>query len=398
MNREFDIIIYGATGYSGKLIAEYLVKHYSDSTRLALAGRNEAKLNALKAELNVDIPVLIADSADLPAVRAIAKRSQLVVSCTGPFLLYGSNMVQACAELGTDYVDVTGEVYWSGQMIAAHEQTAQQSGARIISCCGFDSVPSDLGVYLLQQQSIEARGKPFKQIKMRVQSLRGGWLGGSHATMNAMMERAATQADIIPFMEDAFALSPGFKGAPQPSGNEPLFDQELDSWAAPFLMHVVNSKIVHRSNWQLGFPYGEAFVYDEMSATGPGEAGKAAIEHSVNTMGGFNWQGEGNPAELQPGDGPDQATREAGYYSINFYGIEDGEVRGEVTIADDCDPGGASTCKLVSESAMCLLRDNVTVGGGFWTPVSAMAEPLYARLLDKQTLQISVQREAKSKG
>ena len=101
---------------------------------------------------------------------------------------------------------------------------------------------------------------------------------------------------------------------------------------------------------------------------------------------------------MQPGDGPDQATREAGYYSINFYGIEDGEVRGEVTIADDCDPGGASTCKLVSESAMCLLRDNVTVGGGFWTPVSAMAEPLYARLLDKQTLQISVQREAKSKG
>lgn len=389
MNREFDIVIFGATGFSGKLIAEYLVNNYGNETRIALAGRNEAKLNALREELGVAIPIILGDSDDLAAMRSIANRARLVVSCTGPFLLYGSNMVQACAELGTDYVDVTGEVYWSGQMMAAHDKAAQERGARIISFCGFDSVPSDLGVYLLQKRAVSTRGKPFSRVKMRVKALRGaGSLGGSKATMDDMAKRIPTQPDILPFMADAFALSPGFEGVPQPSGLDPLFDEELDSWAAPFLMHPINSKVVHRTNWLLGLPYGEDFIYDEMSSTGPGEEGKAKIEHSVKTLGGFNWNESDEHAK--PGEGPDKEAQEAGYYSIAFYGIEDGEVVGEVTISDDRDPGCGSTCKLVGESAMCLLRDEVAVGGGFWTPVSAMGDKLYARLLANKTLEISV--------
>lgn len=388
MEREFDIVIFGATGFSGTLIAEYLIDKYGDETRIALAGRNETKLNILREELGVAIPVLIGDSDDLAAMRSIAKRARLVVSCAGPFILYGSNMVQACAELGTDYVDVTGEVYWSGQMMAAHEETAKKSGARIISFCGFDSVPSDLGVYLLQKRAVASRGKPFNRIKMRVKALRGaGSLGGSIATMEDMEKRVKTQADIIHFMINPFALSPGFEGTPQPSGMEPTLDEEIDSWAAPFLMSGINTKVVHRTNWLLGLPYGENFVYDEMSSTGPGEEGKAKIEHSIETLGGFKYDLSIQPGK--PGEGPDKAAREAGYYSIAFYGIDDGEVVDEITLADDCDPGCGSTCKLVGESAMCLLKDGISVGGGFWTPVAAMGDQLYTRLTERKIIDIS---------
>lgn len=388
MNREFDIVIFGATGFSGRLIAEYLVGNYGDETRIAFAGRNEAKINALREALGVGTPALIGDSDDLEALRSIASRASLVVSCTGPFLLYGSNMVQACAEVGTDYIDVTGETYWSAQMMAAHEKTAKQSGARIISFCGFDSVPSDIGVYLLQKRAVETRGKPFSRVKMRVQSLRGTpALGGSIATVQEYAKRAESQPDILAFLADAFALCPEFDGVSQPSGREPTFDEELNSWAAPFIMHATNSKVIHRSNWQLGLPYGEDFMYDEMSSTGPGEEGKAKIQQSIESQGGFIV--DEYAFDARPGDGPDKAAQEAGYYTISYYGVEDGEIAGEVTVSDNRDPGCGSTSKLVAECAMCLLRSEVTVAGGFWTPVAAMGDQLYARLLENKTLEIS---------
>lgn len=386
MTREFDIIIFGATGYTGQLISEYLVRGYSAQTKIAIAGRNEDKLKTLRRALDKPVEVLIGDSSDLEAMRSIASRARLVVSCAGPFILYGSNLVQACAENGTDYVDVTGETYWSSQMLAAHGEVAKDTGARIISMCGFDCVPSDLGVYLLQTLAIKERGKPFERIKMRVQALRGGWLGGSHATMQDMRTRMANQPELISFEMDPFGLCPGFEGAPQPPGHEPAFDEELDSWASPFIMAGINSKIVHRTNVLLGLPYGDSFLYDEMCSTGPGEAGKAAIEQSIATMNGFNPDGTNTP--LKPGVGPDKAAREAGHYLISYYGIEDGRIVAQIDISDNRDPGGGSTCKLVGESAMCLLNDGVTVGGGFWTPASAMGEQLAKRLIANSTIKI----------
>lgn len=389
MPQEFDIIIFGASGYTGKLIAEYLVNAYGAETKMAIAGRDERKLKAFCDTLDISVPILIGDSSDLDEMRSIASRTKLVVACTGPFLLYGSNMVQACAELGTDYVDVTGETYWSSQMIAAHQDIAKDSGARIISMCGFDSVPSDLGVFLLQKSAIAQHGKPYERIKMRVNALHGGMLGGSKATMDDFRARAATQPDIITFEKNPFGLSPDFEGAPQPSGRAPVFDEELNSWAAPFLMHGINSKIVHRTNLLLGLPYGDNFTYDEMCSTGPGEEGKAKIEHSIKTMGGFN--PDASFETLKPGDGPDKAAREAGYYSISYYGIEDGKVVAQIDISDDRDPGGGSTAKLVGESAMCLLKDGITVGGGFWTPASAMGDQLSKRLRANGTIKITEQ-------
>lgn len=371
MAKEFDIIVFGATGFTGSLISEYLISHYGDDCRIALAGRSEAKLKALAKGFDRDMPLIIGDASDLGAMRSIAKRSSLVVACTGPFILYGSNMVQACAELGTDYVDVTGEVYWSGLMLKQHEQTAKDSGARIISFCGFDSVPSDLGVYLLQKRAVEKYGQPFDRVKMRVLDLRGaGALGGSIATMKAMMARAATEHDIPAFMADPYGLCPQSPDVEQPDSRTPRYEEELNSWAAPFFMKDINNKIVHRTNWLLGYPYGTSFLYDEMCSTGPGEEGKANIERSIKSSSGFE-------------------IEEAGHYSISFYGIHQGQVKAELNVTDDCDPGCASTSKLVGESAMCLLQDGVTVAGGFWTPVAAMAEPLYARLRAKQTLRFT---------
>tara|TARA_R110001606_G_scaffold200544_2_gene348426 strand:- start:12225 stop:13397 length:1173 start_codon:yes stop_codon:yes gene_type:complete len=389
MAREFDIIIFGATGYTGKLIAEYLVNRYGAETKMAIAGRSESKLNAVRETLDHPVPVLVGDSEDLDAMRAIAGRAKLIVSCTGPFILYGSNMVQACAELGTHYVDVTGEVYWSSLMMAEHGETAKNSGARIISCCGFDSVPSDLGVYLLQKRAKEQRGKAFDRIKMRIHSLHGGPLGGSQATQKAHAKLARTDPEIMTFITNPFGLCPDFEGVPQTSGREPAYEEEFDSWAVPFLMHDINSKIVHRTNLLLGLPYGDSFVYDEMQLTGPGEEGKLKIEETVRTSNGFN--PEGITGEIKPGVGPDKAMQEAGYYSISYYGIEDGRIAARIDISDDRDPGGGSTCKLVGESAMCLLQDDVTVGGGFWTPASAMGDQLAKRLLANDTIRITQQ-------
>lgn len=389
--KEFDIVVYGATGFTGSLIYEYLVKNYANnsSIKLALAGRNECKLKAVREKCGADdaMPIIIANSDDLDSLRVIAKRTRLVISCTGPFLLYGSNVVRACAETGTDYVDVTGEVYWVGQMIKEYASKAQESGARIVSCCGFDSVPFDLGVYYLQKLANEHFGHPVSRVKGRVESLLGGPGGGSAASMAAGQAEAKNNVNYLKFMVDPFGLTPGFTRPDQPDGMAPIFDKDLNSWAAPWVMSMVNSKIIHRSNALLGHPYGEDFVYDEMTSTGPGEEGKAQIAETIRTLSGF--APNGHNAAIQPGEGPSKEVMDAGYYNLGFSGIIEGEVVVKVLISDDLDPGFGSTARLVGESALCLLQNDVQIAGGMWTPVTAMGEQLLHRLPEKGALKIS---------
>ena len=390
MAKEFDIVVYGATGFTGSLIYEYLVTNYANNSiiRLALAGRNENKLKIVREKCGADdaMPIILADADDLDSLRAMAKRTRLVISCTGPFLLYGSNVVRACAETGTDYVDVTGEVYWVGQMIKEYANKAEESGARIVSCCGFDSVPFDLGVYYLQKLANENFGHPVSRVKGRVESLLSGPGGGSHASMAAGQAEAKINKNYLKFMFDPFALTPGVTGPDQPGGMEPIFDKELNSWAAPWVMSAVNPKIIHRSNALLGYPYGEDFVYDEMTSTGPGEEGKAKISDTIRTLSGFNPDGR---VATKPGEGPSKEVMEAGYYSLGFSGIIGDEVAIKVLVSDDLDPGFGSTAKLVGESALCLLQDDVQIAGGMWTPVAAMGEQLLHRLPENGALKIS---------
>ncbi len=277
--REFDLIVYGASGFTGRLVAEYLDQTYGGDLKWALAGRNAEKLAAVRAEMGIadSVPVVTADADQPDTLKALAERTRLVLTTVGPYQLYGEPLVKACAEAGTDYVDLCGEPAWMRQMIDRYGDTAQRSGARIVFSCGFDSIPFDLGVFFLEQQAKEKGLAPLNRVKGRVRAMKGTFSGGTAASLKATLA-AAKDPEIRALLTNPFALTPGFSGPEQPPAAKPEYDDALGSWAAPFIMAAINTRNVHRSNFLLGHPYGEDFVYDEMILTGDGDKGKATAE------------------------------------------------------------------------------------------------------------------------
>jgi len=376
--REFDVVVYGATGYTGRLVAEYLVKEYGGSTvHWAMAGRSESKLAAVRDEIGApaETPFIVADAGDEGSLRTMADRAHVVLTTVGPYQLYGSDLVAACAVAGTDYVDLCGEPAWMRAMIDAHHETARSSGARIVFSCGFDSIPFDLGVLFLQDEAVKRFGAPVPRVKGRVRKMRGGFSGGTAASLKATMAAVEKNPDLAQLLISPFALTPGFEGAPQPTGAEPYEDESVGAWVTPFIMAVINTKNVHRSNFLMHHRYGKDFQYDEMTITGPGAAGKSAAEGLASTdpLGGG-----GGP---KPGEGPTPEERLAGHYDVLFIGeAADGRtVRAGVT--GDRDPGYGSTSKMISESALCLLTDATDTPGGVWTPAPALGRALIDRLI-----------------
>lgn len=386
--KSIDIVVFGATGFTGRLIVEYLNTHYSTNADFSwgIAGRNQTKLQALREEfaLGDEVASFLADSDDIESLRALTSDTKVVISAAGPYQLYGSKLVQACAETGSDYVDLTGEPEWIHQMLTEHEATAQANGARIVFSCGFDSIPSDLGVFLLEKTAKDTFNQSIPRVKGRVTAIEGGASGGSIASMQASMATAGQDKSIQELLKNPFALTQGFTGPKQPSGTRPLFDEDLNSWAGPFVMAVVNTKAVHRSNALLNHAYGEDLVYDEMVATGPGEEGKKALDEMMQSGGAFMPKG-GIP---KPGEGPSLEEREAGHYTLTFTGFIDDTKSVVVTISGDQDPGYGSTSKLIAESAICLLKETAELKGGMWTPASAMGDKLIERLRSTKVLTI----------
>ena len=276
--RDFDIIAYGATGYTGQLVAEYLNRLYGEGSniRWALGGRSQAKLETVRDDLGLpqDTPLVVADTSDQASVEAMVKRAKVILTTVGPYQLYGSDLVAACAEHGTGYVDLCGEPAWMHEMITTHNETAKANGARIVFSCGFDSIPFDLGVYFLQQEAKRTLGKPVSRVKGRVRAMEGTFSGGTQASFTATMAAAAANRELYGILANPFALTEGFQGPEQPRGDKPEYDAALGSWATEFIMASINTKNVHRSNLLLGHPYGEDFVYDEMLLTGDGEQGR----------------------------------------------------------------------------------------------------------------------------
>jgi len=416
MTKEFDIVVHGATGFTGRLIAEYLLTRSDSGLKWAMGGRSMEKLQAVRAEIGApaSTPLLVIESSDEASLKSLMSKTRLVISAVGPYQLYGNELVKACAESGVDYVDLCGEPAWMRQMIDQHQSTAEKSGARLVFSCGFDSSPFDLGVFMAQEEMTKRFGKPAQRVRGRVRKMKGTFSGGTAASFKATMAAAATQPGVIDLLKNPFSLTPGFEGPRQPTGHKPMLDEVMGVWVAPFIMATINTRNVHRSNFLLNHVWGSNFAYDEMIVTGPGEKGEV-IANAIaqdKSMSDFAYDemivtGPGEKGEaianaiaqdksmsedkLKPGEGPSKAEREAGSYDVLFIATNEQGQSVKVGVKGDRDPGYGSTSKMIAEAAICLLKDATVTKGGFWTPASAMGNALIARLQSHAGLTFTVE-------
>lgn len=386
--KEFDIIVYGASGFTGRLVAEYLVSQYGvgKTVRWAMAGRNAEKLAAVRDEIGApaNTPLVVADADNPASIEAMVANTKVVLTTVGPYQLYGSDLVAACARAGTDYVDLCGEPPWMRKMIDAHQKTAEASGARIVFSCGFDSIPFDLGVYFLEQAAKERFGKTLPRVRGRVRKMKGTFSGGTAASLKATMAAAASDPSVLALLRDPFSLAPGSEGPAQPAGTKPQYDELLETWLAPFIMAPINTRNVHRSNFINGYAYGKDFVYDEMFITGPGEQGEAAAKAVAESSSMMSDDGP------KPGEGPSKEERESGFYDVLFVGSDDEGHQLRAIVTGDKDPGYGSTSKMITESAVCLVQDDISTKGGIWTTAPLMGEHLIKRLTEKAGLTFDI--------
>jgi len=399
--REFDIVVWGATGFTGRLVAEYLLRRYGAEDaglRWALGGRNEEKLESVRAEIASEtgkdasgLPLVLGNSDDAESMQALAARSRVVCTTVGPYAKYGTPLLVACARGGTHYCDLTGEVHWMRRMIDAHHDEAVASGARVVPNCGFDCIPSDLGVLFLQREMRERHDAVCSHISYRVAGFSGGASGGTLASGMNMLEEAARDPEVRRVMNDPYSVNPkGERSGPDDAERmSPAYDDDFDQWTAPFMMAGVDTKVVRRSNALLGYPYGKGFRYDEATLTGEGPAGFAkAAGMAAATGGGMAAMSIGAIRNLlasrlpAPGEGPSKAKREAGFFEILLLGRHpsDPSKNLRARIHGDRDPGYGSTSKMLGEAAVCLAQDDLVSEPGILTPAAAMGEALLARL------------------
>jgi len=379
MKPELDIIIYGASGYTGRLVAEYLVQK-GDAVKWAMAGRDQAKLREVRELINAptSIPIIVADADDVSALTAMVKRTAVVLTTAGPYQRYGNALVKACAEMGTDYVDLAGESNWIAKKIVELDATAKRSGARLIFSSGFDSVPFDLGVLFVEHEAKKLFGTYAPRVRGRVRVINGGLSGGTLDAGKATTVAIGNDASILEVIDDPFALTPGFKGSDQPDLNATYEDKVMGAWVKPFGMARINTKTVHRSNFLLGHLWGIDFQYDEMSVIDPSNENTSDFDI--------------NPS-FQPGEGPTQKQREEGFYDVLFIAEYPDGCTLKASVKGDRDPGYGSTAKIIAESALCLGLDisRDQTSGGCWTPTSAMGEALINRLQESAGLIFSVE-------
>ncbi len=403
--REFDVVVYGATGFTGQLVAEYLAGQYGADKELrwAIAGRSEEKLRGVRRGLGAaaeQLPIIVADSADADALGELASRTRVVLTTVGPYALYGSALVAACVEHGTDYCDLAGEVQWIRKMIDTHHERARETGARIVHCCGFDSIPMDIGVFFLQQEAKARHGAYCESIALYVKATKGSMSGGTIASMSNIIQEAQRDRGIARILADPYALNPPDERQGPDGGDQQdvRFDADVDSWTAPFVMAGVNTRVVRRSNALAGYPYTRGFRYREATLTGPGTAGRLKGAMLAAALGALVVGISARPTRAvlekfflpEPGEGPSREQQKRGFFSLTQVGkLPDGTVM-RTRIAGDRDPGYGSTSKMLAESAVCLASDNVTTAGGVWTPASAMGAPLLERLRSNAGLTFEV--------
>ena len=402
----YDLVVFGATSFVGQILTRYLLETYGvgQSVKWAIAGRSESKLNTLKGELGSKakgLPVILADASNEAALKAMCEQTRVIISTVGPYALYGEPLVQACVRSGTDYCDLTGEVQWIRKMVERYEEEAKSSGARIVHCCGFDSIPSDMGVYFLQQQAQARFNAPASTVRMRVKVAKGGVSGGTVASMMNIAEEAGKDPALRKKLANPYLLCPpdhGFKSR-QTSIGLASYDNDFNAWVGPFVMDAINSRVVHRSNALTGQAYTDHFTYNEAMLTGNGMGGRMKALGIGAGTGLFFAAAAIKPTRWalnkfvvpQHGEGPSPEAQKAGFYDIRFVGHTDNKETLKVKVTGDADPGYGSTAKLLGQAAACLAQDVVEdAPGGFWTTASLLGEPLLKRLQENAGMTFTV--------
>ena len=372
---KYDFVIYGATGFTGKLVVEYAINQYASNNEIswAIAGRNNEKLEHVQEKYNLpsNIGKIVVDSNDQDSIDEMVSQTKCVLTTVGPYQLYGEKIIKTCISTGTDYVDLCGEPGFMHKIISECSAEAKETGARIVFSCGFDSIPFDLGVLFVQEEVMSKLNKYAPSVRGRVRAMNGEFSGGTAASMKATMAALQSDPELLNILVNPHALCDGNKGVQQDDDSKPVYDKELDTWVAPFFMAPINTKNIHRSNKLMNHIYGENFKYNEMWIQGPGEEGKAAAEF-ISTM---------NPLgdAPEPGDGPSRESRENGNYDVLFCADVDGETI-KASVSGDMDPGYGSTSKMITESAVCLVKDCENLAGGIYTPAASMGKKLIKRL------------------
>lgn len=399
----YDVVLYGATSFVGALIAERLARstHGTHGAQepspftWAIAGRARPKLEALRDALaaapNPPAELLTADAHDHAALRALCRRARVVISTVGPYALHGEALVRACVEEGVGYCDLTGEPHWIRQMIERYEGQAAASGARLVMCCGFDSLPSDLGVHALQREALRRHGAPLAAIRYGLKAARGGFSGGTAASLTNALAALSADPALRRAMASPYALCVG-RPAPatrQPSVRGPVYDDQEGAWLAPFIMAEINTRVVHRTQALRGHPYGEGFTYSEATLTGRGLGGRLRAYALTAGLGallaGLSWaptrRALARWALPRPGEGPSAREREEGFFEVRLWGATASGERLALRVRGDRDPGYAGTAQMCAEAALCLAFDvDASLAGGFWTPAALMGDALLARL------------------
>jgi len=394
---QFDLIVFGATGFVGKLVCRHLLDHAKVKEELswAVAGRSRQKLDGLISDLGqgaTELPCIIADATDENSLKAMCKQTRVVISTVGPYALYGDTLVKVCAENGIDYCDLTGEPQWIHRMMKQHETVARDSGARIVHCCGFDSIPSDLGVYYLQQKAREMFGTSCTQVSMRVMATKGGVSGGTVASIVNLVKEAAGDSILRRAMKDPYWLSPHSKKARKQSSTmiSVKFDEDFQRWVAPFVMAEVNTRVVLLSNTLQEYAYGENFCYEEGVLTRRGIIGWSYAQGIRLGMLGFILAAALPPTRWllkktilpAPGNGPSPEKQEKGFYDLRFMGRTDQGDKLQVRVTGNRDPGYGSTSMILGQTGICLAKDDTIrrQAGGFWTPAALCGDTLLHRL------------------
>ncbi|MFZ3144400.1 saccharopine dehydrogenase family protein [Psychrobacter glacincola] len=407
--RDYAVVLYGATSFVGQITAHYLAEFLStnkdkggNTVTWAIAGRDEEKLNELQSKLASKVDIIIANSDDAASLDTMTEQTQVIISTVGPYLKYGEPLIKSCVDNGTDYVDLTGEAIFIKDMMDKYQEAAKQSGARIVNSCGFDSIPSDLGVYFTQKQAEAKFDSACDVIHMRVKAAKGGLSGGTIASMATIFEEVGQDKSRRKQVANPYLLNDD-KNAPnvrQSNVSKPEYDSEHKRWLAPFVMASINTRIVHRSNQLLGYEYGRDFRYDEAMWMKDGIKGKLTSYALSAGLLGFATAMMITPSrELlskhvlpKSGSGPSEEEQENGYFDIRLFGKTANQETIITKVTGDKDPGYGSTSRMLSQAALCLAQDisKEAVGGGFWTPASAMGDKLLARLEEHAGLSFDV--------